>query len=102
MNFSAEPTNQEARDIGTAVLHRALCDAVLPSPPGAADMNVQREAQMFCTDVEGEFAESRALWCDIANVNPDIYRAEALRRIAAGNVPSTPASLHTSNQGARA
>ena len=44
------------------------------------------EAERFLTDPAGEWAESRVLWCDAADVDPDAVAAMA-RKAVAGDVP---------------
>lgn len=87
-----ETTNEHA--LALAVLQQATRDAALPlrdikraerrnmGMTTCASITEISEAREFWTAEEGEWAESRRMWCDMANIDEQCARTHALRAIA--------------------
>lgn len=82
-----------AAELAAAVVAQAFADAC----PGERSLHGKRglistrgvkiggsmaraEAWWFLTDTTGIWAEARVLWCSITGVEPEVIRAEAIRR----------------------
>lgn len=82
-----------SREVALAVLRQAALDAVglcCGLETSANDPSKERmrqraiaEARAFWAAETGDWARSRAIWCDLAGVDPGDMRARALRRMAA-------------------
>lgn len=80
---------QAYKSLAQAVLAKALQDAVAPTNGTRQGIAAARpyesekaEARAFCLDAEGEWAESREWWCDVADECPRRFMATARRMIA--------------------
>ncbi|MEI6160686.1 MAG: hypothetical protein WCP77_12680 [Roseococcus sp.] len=103
--LSARPPSAEI-DLAAAVIHRALEDALTPdnrlarprviaTPTGprhgftaGLKPRDREEAVRFLLDTAPGWASSREAWCDSADIDPDVIRRQALRRIPHGSIPA--------------
>jgi len=102
--LSARPSSAEI-DLAAAVIHRALEDALTPdnrlarpriiaTPTGprhgftaGLKPRDREEAVRFLLDMAPGWAGSREAWCDAADIDPDVIRRQALRRIPHAAIP---------------
>lgn len=71
--------------LASAVVLQALRDLTLPfsTTGGSSSSTVAKferlEAERFLLAERGEWAQAREYWCDMADIDPDVVRARALR-----------------------
>lgn len=63
------------RQLACAVLAFAVKDA-------AAHTRYTIDARAFCTAQQGRWARAREQWCTWAGIDPDVFRAAMLRKLA--------------------
>ncbi len=87
--------------LALAALHRALADACGSMPDysraSAAHRRIREEGPAFWMAEEGEWAESREILCDAAQVHPEKARAFALKKIAQHADDEGPQKPHSFN-----
>lgn len=78
------------RALAAAVLALAIHDATRRTRDARGgykadipDVAEQADARSFCLTADGEWAEWRNFWCEMADVHPEVYRAHARRIIHA-------------------
>ena len=70
--------------IAAAVLQQAMQDAVSRSGHDSLTLWDVQEAQRFCFDAAGVWAEARVAWCDAAQIEPEYFRMSAVNLLMAG------------------
>ena len=67
-----------------AVLHQAMQDAASRSGRNSLTLWDVQEAQQFCFDTSGAWAEARTAWCDAAQIEPEYFRMSAVKLLMTG------------------
>lgn len=80
-----DPHALACAELAGAVIRQAMHDGCRPHPGarqtgGAATIHERSQAWAFLTAHTGAWAESRASWCWVCGVDPEVIREEALRR----------------------
>jgi hypothetical protein len=82
----------DAARLASEVIAKAFSDAtyldypfLVKSSPSRSGVSLQdhEEAVHFLTDIDGEWEESRAVWCEMAGLAPSAVRDRAVARLAA-------------------